>query len=218
MMGYKFARYTKYNSIDAIDILAPNGDTGLHLDVSSAATPKLKGGGDTSGNDFEIYANTNDADSKIKLNGGGHINLYTAATKGLYWIQNSTTVLTTEHSGTETIIQGGTVTSDDFIVRGNSTDTYPYLRWNGNGGYSMYALDGEPLRIYASATSILDIKHSGGEVCFNGLNTNENIFINPDGTGKLKFGTYSAKGAEAFAGYITIVDSGGTSRKLMVCA
>ena len=37
-------------------------------------------------------------------------------------------------------------------------------------------------------------------------------------TGVLKFGTYAVKAAEAFAGYVTITDSGGTPRKLMVCA
>ena len=37
-------------------------------------------------------------------------------------------------------------------------------------------------------------------------------------TGVVRFGTYSAKGAEAFAGYITIKDEAGNSRKVMVCA
>lgn len=36
--------------------------------------------------------------------------------------------------------------------------------------------------------------------------------------GSVCFGTYSAKGAEAFAGYITIKDAAGNSRKVMVCA
>ena len=34
----------------------------------------------------------------------------------------------------------------------------------------------------------------------------------------LRVGTYAAKGAEAFAGYITIKDAGGTARKVMICA
>ncbi len=34
----------------------------------------------------------------------------------------------------------------------------------------------------------------------------------------LRVGTYAAKAAEAFAGYITIKDAGGTARKVMVCA
>lgn len=35
--------------------------------------------------------------------------------------------------------------------------------------------------------------------------------------GTMEFGTYAAKGAEAFAGYITIKDSAGNSRKVMIC-
>ena len=38
------------------------------------------------------------------------------------------------------------------------------------------------------------------------------------GSGVVRFGTHSAKGAEAFSGFITIKDAGGTSRKVMVCA
>lgn len=35
---------------------------------------------------------------------------------------------------------------------------------------------------------------------------------------ELHTGAYAAKGAEGFAGYITIIDEGGTARKIMVCA
>jgi hypothetical protein len=45
----------------------------------------------------------------------------------------------------------------------------------------------------------------------------EDIMLNPMG-GLIWLGTYSAKDAEAFAGYITIKDLTGASRKLMVCA
>jgi hypothetical protein len=34
----------------------------------------------------------------------------------------------------------------------------------------------------------------------------------------LRVGTYAAKGAEAFTGYITVKDAGGTARKVMICA
>jgi hypothetical protein len=44
------------------------------------------------------------------------------------------------------------------------------------------------------------------------------VVITPQGGGYLSFGTYTAKGAEAFAGFITLKDGGGTLRKIMVCA
>lgn len=42
------------------------------------------------------------------------------------------------------------------------------------------------------------------------------LALTPAGTGLLKFGAHSAWGAEVISGYITIKDSGGTSRKLAV--
>lgn len=42
------------------------------------------------------------------------------------------------------------------------------------------------------------------------------ITLTPAGTGTLKFGTHSALAAETVTGYITIKDSGGTTRKLAV--
>lgn len=43
------------------------------------------------------------------------------------------------------------------------------------------------------------------------------LYLNPAG-GEIKFGTYTAGAATDSTGYITIVDSGGTTRKLMVQA
>lgn len=43
------------------------------------------------------------------------------------------------------------------------------------------------------------------------------VYLNPIG-GNVKFGTYTGAGAETFQGYITIKDSSGNLRKVMVCA
>jgi hypothetical protein len=48
-----------------------------------------------------------------------------------------------------------------------------------------------------------------------GTDTNVNLSLVTKGTGTVKFGTYTA-GIVAQAGYITITDSGGTSRRLLV--
>jgi hypothetical protein len=47
---------------------------------------------------------------------------------------------------------------------------------------------------------------------------NIDLLLLPAGTGNVKFGTYAAKGAEAFDGYITIKDAAGNARKIMTCA
>lgn len=48
--------------------------------------------------------------------------------------------------------------------------------------------------------------------------TNYNIALIPNGTGKVKFGTYTAGAATDSTGYITILDAAGNIRKLMVQA
>ena len=52
----------------------------------------------------------------------------------------------------------------------------------------------------------------------DGTGADLDIAITPKGAGNVRFGTNTVKGAEAFASFITIKDSGGTARKVMVCA
>jgi len=47
---------------------------------------------------------------------------------------------------------------------------------------------------------------------------NLDVVLTPAGTGVVKFGSYTALGAEALAGYITIKDAAGNTRKLAVIA
>jgi hypothetical protein len=48
-----------------------------------------------------------------------------------------------------------------------------------------------------------------------GTDTNVNLVLATKGTGTVKFGTYTA-GIVSQAGYVTITDSGGTTRRLLV--
>ena len=58
---------------------------------------------------------------------------------------------------------------------------------------------GQPLQIFA-----------------NGSDTNIDIRLVPKGTGRVRFGTLTASADAPVSGYIEIVDSGGTVRKLAV--
>jgi len=51
-----------------------------------------------------------------------------------------------------------------------------------------------------------------------GSDTNIDLIFTPKGTGNMRFGTYTAGAATDSTGYITVKDSGGTTRKLMVQA
>jgi hypothetical protein len=59
------------------------------------------------------------------------------------------------------------------------------------------------------------IAGSSPSISAQGSDANINLILTPKGTGVLQFGTYTA-GILAQAGYITITDAGGTSRRLLV--
>jgi hypothetical protein len=71
----------------------------------------------------------------------------------------------------------------------------------------------------ASAANYLQVtgNSAGNSPIFSsqGTDTNIDIVLTPKGTGVLQYGTYTA-GIIAQAGYITIKDAGGTSRRLLV--
>ena len=69
-----------------------------------------------------------------------------------------------------------------------------------------------------SAHFFFKFSHDANDAIIETEAANRSIYLKPQGTGLVKFGTYAAKGAEAFAGVITMEDSGGTARKIMVCA
>lgn len=58
----------------------------------------------------------------------------------------------------------------------------------------------------------------GPTILAEGSDTNIDLSFTPKGTGGVRFGTYTAGAATDSTGYITIKDSGGTTRKLMVQA
>ena len=64
-----------------------------------------------------------------------------------------------------------------------------------------------------SSTSLLP--GSTPSLAVLGSDTNIDLALTPKGTGVVQFGTYTA-GVLAPTGYITIKDSGGTTRKLAV--
>ena len=58
----------------------------------------------------------------------------------------------------------------------------------------------------------------GPTLLAEGSDTNIDMTFTPKGTGNLRFGTYTAGAATDSTGHITVKDSGGTARKLMVQA
>jgi hypothetical protein len=71
------------------------------------------------------------------------------------------------------------------------------------------------LNFTGAATNGGTLTNTAPTISAAGSDANINIRITPKGTGTLQFGTYTA-GVLSQAGYITITDAGGTSRRLLV--
>ena len=86
-----------------------------------------------------------------------------------------------------------------------------------NSGGSQFAVG-----YTASAVNITKVSggSTGNPVTYgtDGSDTNIDIALTPKGTGNVRFGALTANADAPITGYITIKDSGGTTRKLAVIA
>ena len=121
--------------------------------------------------------------------------------------------------GTDTKIYGiGTVTGDTLYIYSNLVDTYPNLFMGGTGHVILDITTGDYFQIKEQGTGRIKFYRSGTDVIIEGSTANDNILLSPTGTGKVKFGTFTGSGDVAVNGSISILDSGGTARKLATVA
>jgi hypothetical protein len=132
------------------------------------------------------------------------------------------------------LVANPTASSANYVqVTGGAGTTWPSISSLGtavtsgfffnakSAGYS-FAVNGATnasISYTASAVNYLQLAAAvttgAPELSSQGSDTNINLKLTPKGTGVLQFGTYTA-GIVAQAGYITITDAGGTSRRLLV--
>jgi len=116
-----------------------------------------------------------------------------------------------DYDGDNSRIYGSTDGGSDLYLIGNTDGDAGEIHILDNGRTQLYwdTSTGFASFEYASGTNDFEIKS---------IQINSDIFIDPNGSGVVKFGTYAALSGETVAGYITIKDAGGTSRKLAVVA
>ena len=119
----------------------------------------------------------------------------------------------------------GAATSGFPAISAQGSDTNVTLRYNGkgSGGHLFYDGNGAAqFRILpvASTANYLQVTSSiAGSapiLSSQGTDTNIDLALTPKGTGRVKFGTYTVSAGLVTTGYIEIVDSGGTVRRLAV--
>jgi hypothetical protein len=98
---------------------------------------------------------------------------------------------------------------------GRSGITVSYISLGG-------ALSAETLRVTPVASQVNRVEVTGAvttaspAISVGGSDTNINLKLTPKGTGSVQFGTHTASADAAVSGYVTIIDAGGTTRKLAV--
>ena len=229
------------NSVDPYPYMMLNGGQSVYFNLANthvvhfahegadffnfteAANESEMYGCDIAGGDLKLRANGTTAMPYIFLQDAGgttqRIYLYTGAGGSVQFYEDAYRYLLLSYNANKTSIYGGETNGDDLIIKANFPETYPYITLYGNNwiGFNCAGNIGDDkcgVRLYDQATKFMDM-YLDTDAIFK--SNNQNIYLNP-GTGKVKFGTYSAKGAEAFDGYIEILDAAGNARKIMTCA
>ena len=113
-------------------------------------------------------------------------------------------------------------------VQGSDASTYLGIGLKGTGGYVSFYNNGSP----SATTTLFRVRNATGTlanyfsvypsiagaapfIASEGSDTNIDLTLTPKGTGVIQFGTYTASVLTP-TGYITIKDSGGTTRRLLV--
>lgn len=105
--------------------------------------------------------------------------------------------------------------STQWLNVGRSGITVSYITLGGASG-------AESLKVVPTASQVNHVEVTGAvttaspAVSAAGSDTNINLKLTPKGTGSVQFGAHTASADTAVSGYVTIVDAGGTTRKLAV--
>ena len=94
---------------------------------------------------------------------------------------------------------------------------YPYIKLYRNSDYRVYLKDAKSFFIYEEG-KIFDIAYASDIPTITISVANRDLQFIPNGTGRVRFGTYNATPAADSTGYIEMKDAAGNTRKIMIQA
>jgi hypothetical protein len=118
---------------------------------------------------------------------------------------------------------GATGANPSITVQGSDASRGLNFTTKGTGFFNFYSQNGTnfQFRVDSSAVAVNHLVVAGSVASSSpvlsaqGSDTDIDLTLTPKGTGNVRFGTYTA-GILAQTGYITVKDSGGTTRRLLV--
>ena len=112
---------------------------------------------------------------------------------------------------------GSDQAGDTLGLKCNRKDARPLIYVIGGGGVRFDVVDTEKNDFRNNNVKMLRFFSSGAtETTVDTGSNNRDLYLQPHGTGLVKFGTYAAAGGLALVGYITIKDNAGNNRQLGV--
>jgi hypothetical protein len=206
-------------------VIQDKGTSGIFLKSNSQSVFVAS---NVSGSDFTNYYTTTGSLNYTAAGGSTNINFY-FGTKGTGSIQLATgggtqlLVANTASAVNYLQVTGGTTGNPAKLsAQGSDADISIQYLSKGVGGHIFYNSAGYPQFFITQTASAVNYLNATGAVTTGapvlsaaGSDANIDLALTPKGTGVLAFGTYTA-GVVAQAGYITIKDAGGTTRRLLV--
>lgn len=193
-----------------------------YIQVSGAAT--------TSVPFISAVGNDTNVGLAIQAKGTGAINFNTTGAGGFSFFTNNWTntqfnIINTT-GAVNYFVTSGSATGNDLrlISQGPDTNINAEIRAKGSAYVSFLSSGNYGLRVGSGPTAVNYFETQAGatgvapHLTTAGSDTNIDLRLIPKGTGYVQFGTYAAKAAEVHTGYITIKDTAGNLRKVMVCA
>jgi len=209
-MGYGYFPYVQGGIFPVIQ--DATGQQLIKLSYGAGMTT-LEGPRATTDN-LRIKANGTDDYARITLLGGGSMAL--VGQGGIVLYEQATMMAEVSYAANVTTIEGGSVTGNKLIIKASGADTYPFISLTGGGWLHIETGTGMGVALDDGGTAYGGFSESTDFVI--STYSNRDIYLSPNGSGEVKFGTYTAGAATDSTGYIIINDSGGTARKLMVQA
>lgn len=187
---------------------APQASTVLTLGNGTAAAP--------------IYSFTASSGTGMYLQAAGEGALTAAGKKAFVWRNTDSTSFFEYIFSSGVFLRSAGGTNVDFNIASNGTGEV-LMRSNGGSTNGILFRATGPATA-GGANNYLRVKVGDGAgngpeltaVAQGTGDTDIDLKFTPIGAGKVRFGTHAALSGETVTGYITIKDSGGTSRKLAV--
>lgn len=141
-------------------------------------------GGQNTGDDLQLSANSSDSYPFIRLNGAADISLqtHTSITFG----QQGTQIFLLEYASNVTTISGGNVSGDDLIIAANTSNSYPRIDLEGNNDIALRTSAGNTIFFCETSSCYLRFDRTDAStITIATAATNADLEISPNGTGNV---------------------------------